>query len=163
MKDFDLFGFEIHSITVNPYGLRAKRTSPNLYCSNGSGSVAQIIFSYTFEEPKPLLYLVSWYFLQLLCGLLEPSSRLYQYVEVLQAYSSVGLWVQANASSSSCCSSDASFGFRSCRAVCLNRHHLPCLLPTACSSQGRNRQLSLLACLSESDISWWCKLDIKTS
>jgi hypothetical protein len=28
VKDFDLFGIETHPIPPNPYGLRAKRTSP---------------------------------------------------------------------------------------------------------------------------------------
>jgi hypothetical protein len=33
MKDFDLFGIETHSISPNPHGLRAKRTSPKR-CAN---------------------------------------------------------------------------------------------------------------------------------
>ena len=68
------------------------------------------------------------------------------------------MWVKANASSSSCCSSGASFGFHSCHATCLNRHHLPCLRQLACSFQGRNHLLSLLACcqnqISVGSVSW---------
>jgi hypothetical protein len=30
LKNFDLFGIETHPIPPNPYGLRAKRTSPNM-------------------------------------------------------------------------------------------------------------------------------------
>jgi hypothetical protein len=119
----------------------------NSYCYISSRSVTQIKFCVSeiirLQEPK--LFFSTWFLgifsgFNFSCGLLEPSSRLYQYIEVLQQCGS-----RANASSSSCCSSGASFGFRFCHATFLNRHHLPCLLPTACSSQGQNRQLSLLA------------------
>jgi hypothetical protein len=30
VKDFDLFGIEIHPFPPNPHGLRAKRTSPKV-------------------------------------------------------------------------------------------------------------------------------------
>jgi hypothetical protein len=40
-KKFDLFGIQTHLILLNPYGLRANRTSPNMvYTNERNGSFA---------------------------------------------------------------------------------------------------------------------------
>jgi hypothetical protein len=36
-KRFDLFGFQTHSIPLNPHGLRANRTSPNTVLRGDGG------------------------------------------------------------------------------------------------------------------------------
>jgi hypothetical protein len=48
-KKFDLFGIQTHPIPLNPHGLRANRTSPNLWisvCVGGGGGGIYINFEF---------------------------------------------------------------------------------------------------------------------
>jgi hypothetical protein len=39
VKKFELFGIQTHPISLNPHGLRANRTSPDMMRPDGSSSV----------------------------------------------------------------------------------------------------------------------------